>query len=218
MPVKNGARFLPEALADIRAQSYSNHEVIVVDGGSTDGSETIAQRAGARVIRQFGDGFADAWNVGVKAALGPLLAFLDSDDRWSPDKLEAQVRILEQRPEVDYVVTRMRFFVEPGVPYPPGFRPRVLDSDHVAHMPSALLIRRSAFERVGAFRTDLQIASDIDWFARAKDAQLGLAVVQRVLVRKRVHDENLSYFRAGMLRRELVGLLRESVARQHAAR
>ena len=108
----------------------------------------------------------------------------------------------------------MRFFVEPGVSHPPGFRARVLESDHVANMPSALLVRRSAFERVGEFRTDLRVASDIEWFVRAKDAGLVLEVVPRVLVRKRVHDTNLSYFAAQTLNTELLGLLRETVIRQ----
>jgi glycosyltransferase involved in cell wall biosynthesis len=214
MPVKNGARFLPQALADIRAQTYDRREVIVVDGRSTDGSAEIARSAdGVRFLEQAGEGFADAWNIGVRAARGELIAFLDSDDRWAPDKLAAQVEVLK-RPEVDYVITRIRFFIEAGVPYPPGFQPRVLESDHVGNMPSALIVRRSAFERVGEFRTDLRIASDIEWFARAKDACLVLAVVPRVLVRKRVHDTNVSYFAAQTLNQELIGLLRETVARQ----
>jgi glycosyltransferase involved in cell wall biosynthesis len=214
MPVKNGARFLSQALADIEAQTYRHLEVIVVDGRSNDGSADIAAGWGARVIEQPGDGFADAWNLGIVAARGSLLAFLDSDDRWDPDKLSAQVEILRRRPEVDYVLTRVQMFVEPGFPHPPGFQARVLEGDHDAYMPSALLIRRSALDRVGPFRTDLVIASDIDWFARSKDAGLELAIVPRVMVRKRAHDANVMYFRGQKFNRELLGLLRESIGRQ----
>ncbi len=214
IPVKNGARFLPQALADVGAQTYSNRELIVVDGRSHDGSAEIAGRAGARVVEQPGEGFADAWNLGVEAAQGSLLAFLDSDDRWHPEKLAKQVTILAERPDVDYVISRMRFFVEPGMSHPPGFKARVLESDHVGHMPSALLIRRRAFNSVGLFRTDLEIANDIEWFARVKDGGLVGSTIPEVLVRKRVHDSNLSYFQARRLRTELVGLLRESVVRQ----
>jgi glycosyltransferase involved in cell wall biosynthesis len=214
MPVKDGARFLREALADVSNQTYHHRELLVVDGRSSDGSADIARDAGARVIRQRGEGLPDAWNVGVAAAGGPLVAFFDSDDRWAPEKLAEQVQVLERDAEVDYVLTRMRFFLEPGCPHPPGFRPWVLESDHEANMPSALLIRRSGFDRVGSFRTDLLVASDIDWFARLKDRGLRRAVIPRVLVRKRVHDANLSYFHAQTLNRELLGLLRESVKRQ----
>jgi glycosyltransferase involved in cell wall biosynthesis len=214
MPVRNGARFLRQALSDVRNQTYTRHELVIVDGRSSDGSAEIATDAGARVIRQQGEGLPDAWNLAVAATRGSLLAFLDTDDRWAPEKLAEQVSVLERRAEVEYVLTHMRFFVEPGCPHPPGFRPRVLESNHEANMPSALMIRRSAFERVGPFRTDLLVASDIDWFARLKDLGLRREVIPRVLVRKRVHDANLSYFHAQTLNRELLGLLRESVARR----
>jgi hypothetical protein len=81
-------------------------------------------------------------------------------------------------------------------------------------MPSALLIRRASFEAVGPFPTDLTVANDIDWFARAKDLPLTPAIVPEVLVYKRVHDRNWSYTNAQKLNHELIGLLRQSVARQ----
>ena len=81
-------------------------------------------------------------------------------------------------------------------------------------MPSALLIRRTSFDRVGPFRTDQVVANDIDWFARAKDLPLTLAVVPEMLVSKRVHDRNFSYSNANKLNEELIELLRRSVARR----
>jgi glycosyltransferase involved in cell wall biosynthesis len=217
VPVKNGERFLPQALADVQAQTYPEREVIVVDGRSTDGSAEIARSSpGVRCIIQQGDGFADAWNVGIAASSGDLIAFLDSDDRWTPDKLAAQVAVLERRPDVDYVITRVRFFLEPGVAPPPGFRASLLEGDHVANMPSALLARRRVFELVGTFPTHLSIANDIEWFARLKDSGLAREVVHEPLVMKRVHDANLSYFSGSEFNSELLHLLRESVARKNA--
>jgi glycosyltransferase involved in cell wall biosynthesis len=215
IPVRNGERFLPQALDDVAAQTYADHEVVVVDGRSTDRSAEIARsRAGVRCVEQAGDGLPDAWNVGLDAADGELIAFLDSDDRWLPGKLEAQVGLLDRDPHTDYVITRVRFFLEPGKPCPPGFDPALLDGSHVANMPSALLARRSVFETIGNFPTDYEIASDIDWFARLKDSELGRAVIDETLVEKRVHDTNLSYFAASAMPRELLRLLRDSVARQ----
>ncbi|MDX6423507.1 MAG: hypothetical protein QOI67_978 [Gaiellaceae bacterium] len=217
IPVKNGARFLPQALADVHAQTYAQREVIVVDGRSTDRSAEIARSSpGVRCVTQPGEGFADAWNVGIAASSGDLIAFLDSDDRWTPEKLATQVDVLERRPEVDYVITRVRFFLEPGVAPPPGFRHSLLSGDHVANMPSALLTRRRVFEQIGEFPTDLSIANDIEWFARLKDAGLAHEVVPETMVMKRVHDSNLSYFAAEEFNRELLHVLRESVARKNA--
>src|SRR5205085_8594587 len=113
--VKNGERFLSQALADIRAQTYPEREVVVVDGRSTDRSAEIARHSpGVRLITQRGDGFAGAWNQGLRAARGDLIAFLDSDDRWLADKLAKQVEALERDQALDYVVARARFFLEPG--------------------------------------------------------------------------------------------------------
>jgi glycosyltransferase involved in cell wall biosynthesis len=216
MPVKNGERFIAEALDSVVAQSRPPDEVVVVDGASTDRSAEIASSyPTVRVIQQQREpGFAGAWNEGVAASRGDVLTFLDSDDLWEPSKLERQLDCFRARPEVDYVITRMRFFSDLEGPVPPGFRPELLDDDHVANMPSALAITRDAFDAVGPFVTDYTIASDIDWFARAKDLGLTLGVVPEVLVHKRVHDTNVSLVRAGLLNDEILDLLRQSVARQ----
>ncbi len=108
----------------------------------------------------------------------------------------------------------MRFFVEPGHSIPPGFRPQLLEGDHVTYGPTTLLARRSVFEAIGTFATEYGIASDVEWFARLKDSGLEGAVLQEAMVRKRVHDSNASYFAARDFNQELLRLLRDSVARQ----
>jgi|GraSoiStandDraft_5_1057265.scaffolds.fasta_scaffold166287_2 glycosyltransferase involved in cell wall biosynthesis len=217
VPVKDGERFLAQALDDVCAQTYPSVELIVVDGHSSDRSADIARSfPGVRCITQERSGFADAWNEGIDAASGALIAFLDSDDRWRPQKLDKQVAALEGDPGADYAITRARFFLELGAALPPGFRPSLLEGDYVANMPSALLARRRAFETVGAFPTHLSIAGDVEWFARLKDSGLRGVVVEEALVEKRVHDANLSYFSASNFNSELLQLLRESIARQSA--
>ncbi len=215
VPTKNAARFLAAALDSIERQTYENLEILLVDGGSSDTTLAIASRyERVRVIEQTGTGLADAWNRGLEAAGGELIAFLDSDDYWLPGKLARQVAVIADEPAVDCVISRMRFVLEPGFPAPPGFRPELLDSDHVANMPSALLARRTVFERIGVFETRWAIAPDIDWFARIKDAGLRVELVPEVLVYKRVHDANLSTLGGATLNRELLEVLRESVVRR----
>jgi hypothetical protein len=124
------------------------------------------------------------------------------------------VDVLEGEPGADYAITHVEFFLEPGQPVPKLFDPALLETSHVANMPSALLARRKVFDTIGNFPTDYEIASDIDWFARLKDSDLVRAVIPEVLVRKRVHDTNLSYTAGSAMPRELLRLLRESVARQ----
>ena len=216
--VKNGERYLSQALRDVAAQTYSPVETIVVDGRSSDRSAEIARSfAGVKVITQDGAGFADAWNIGLRHARGELIAFLDSDDRWVPDKLEAQARLLARNPDLQWVISLARFFIEPGVTTPTSFRGSLLERAHVANMPSALLARRGVFDAIGTFPTDYEIANDIEWFARLKDAGLRRGVVRRVLICKRVHDANVSYNAPAAYSGELLRLLRDSLARQREA-
>lgn len=217
--VRNGERFLGQAIESVLSQTYSPVEIIVVDGRSTDTSRIIAESySGVRCLEQAGNGFADAWNIGIGEAHGELIAILDSDDWWAPRKLAAQMELLQREPQTQYVITRMVFVLEPGHDAPPGFKRELLDRDHVAYMPSALLARKQVFNTLGDFATSWEIASDVEWFARAKDRQLVLGIVPEVMLFKRVHDSNLSYLdsRTRRFNREVVGLLKQSIDRQRA--
>jgi glycosyltransferase involved in cell wall biosynthesis len=214
MGTRNAGRYLEEALASIRGGTFDDVEIVVVDCASEDDSVAIAERHGARVIPQEGTGLFAGWNQGIEASRGELIGFLDSDDRWVPEKLESQVTRLRERPELDYVIGHARHFLEPGMPMPPGLRPEILDVSLPAPMPGTVLARRAVVEAVGPFRTDYEIASDVDWFARLKDGGFRFEVVPEALVHKRMHDSNLSHFQARTMNGEILALLRESIRRQ----
>src|SRR5918997_4295948 len=101
----NRARFLPGALESAFAQTYRDYEVLVVDDGSTDDTERVLAPYvdRIRVIRQENQGRSGARNTAVREAAGRYLSFLDSDDRWLPDKLERHVPVLERDPRVGMV-------------------------------------------------------------------------------------------------------------------
>lgn len=107
IPAYNRARFLVKAIESIRAQSHACAEIVVVDDGSTDDTLAVVQRLGSgiRYLRQDNAGPSHARNRGVREASGDLVAFLDTDDRWLPGKIEAQLRVLQARPDVALVVT-----------------------------------------------------------------------------------------------------------------
>src|SRR5690606_34292957 len=95
MAVKNAARYLRTALDSITAQTFAPAEVVLVDGASTDETAAIVSAYPiVRLIQETGRGYASAWNDGIRAAVGTHIAFLDSDDRWVPDKLQQQVDAL----------------------------------------------------------------------------------------------------------------------------
>ena len=101
----NLADFLPGALQSVFAQTFDGYEVLVVDDGSTDETPEVLAGYGdrIRVVRQANGGRSAARNTAVREARAPFISFLDSDDRWLPDKLRRQVPVLEANERVGMV-------------------------------------------------------------------------------------------------------------------
>lgn len=177
---KNRARYIGEAIESVLKQDYTSREIIVVDDASTDDTEKIVRSySGVRFIAQAGTGIADAWNTGIRESRGELVAFIDTDDVWVPHKLRVQVEYLRVHPEIQYVVSRLKYFLQPGCAVPSNFKKNLLQGDYVGFLPQSLLARKWLFEKIGIFDTGLQFANDCEWFIRAKDG-----VSQWVLFRK----------------------------------
>ena len=216
MAVKDGERFVAAAIKSVLAQDYRPIEILVVDGHSTDRTAEIAKSfSEVRYILQEERGVPDAYNLGIKEARGAFIAFLSSDDLWMTDKLSAQVGYLLSHPHVEYATARVKFFLEPGYAKPSGFREELFAGDHVAHIMETLVARRSAFEKVGTFDLALKTAHDVDWFARANDQSVPTAVIDKVLLHKRVHDENISV-NSQANTQELLQAIRGSILRKRS--
>ncbi len=112
IPAYNAAATIGDALAGIGAQTRQPARTIVVDDGSTDATARIARECGVEVISQRNRGVAAARNTGIRAAATPWIALLDADDRWCPDRLEAQWRLHELRPDVAVLATDYAFCIE----------------------------------------------------------------------------------------------------------
>ena len=102
IPTYNRAALVAEALASVKAQTFRDFEIVVVDDGGTDGTwEALSAGQEIRVLRHpRRRGVSAARNTGINAARGQWLAFLDSDDLWLPDKLARQMAYLTTRPSL----------------------------------------------------------------------------------------------------------------------
>src|SRR5512135_2005660 len=115
LPVYNGERYVSQAIESVLSQTYVPTELIVVDDGSIDNSASIARSyKEVHFIRQSNQGVAVARNSGIAAARGTIIAFIDQDDLWTPNKLDVQVHYLLKNPGVQYVNAWVKLFAEPG--------------------------------------------------------------------------------------------------------
>lgn len=164
IPVYNGERYLRECLDSAMAQREVRQEIVVVDDGSTDSTGTILAeyetRYGAdvfRVLQQANAGHIAARNRAARAARGGWLAFLDADDRWEPEKLLAQKRLMA--PEVGLIYTERLNFGEIGNLPPRQSESQTLHEGDLFHplletnfiTVSSVLIRKDLFEQLGGF-------------------------------------------------------------------
>ena len=217
LAVRNGERYLGSALDSVYGQDYPAFEMIVLDGQSTDKTAAIARSyPGVRYVWQTGKGVADAYNAGIAMATGELVAFISHDDLWAPHKLSRQVQFMAERPAVQYTVTKTRYFIEEGQSAPRGFRQELLRGEPVGFCMETLMVRKALFDRIGGFDTAFVVAEDVDWFARAIDNGVAMAVVPEVLLYKRVHAESTVMTHLHEQNHLLLRALRSSIARKHA--
>ncbi len=191
--VKNGERYIRQAIESIKNQDAQPHEILVVDGHSTDATSSIAcSFPGVTWIVQPGQGISEAYNLGIQSATAKYLAFISHDDVWEADKLQIQFQQFLDDSELDYSITWFDYFMDSNSKPSPAFRKELLNSHHIGKFMETLMVKRNVFNRIGFFDTAMAIASDADWFARAQDAKLHCHLVEKVLLHKRVHDQNTS--------------------------
>ncbi len=183
IPSYNYGQFLRRAVDSVAAQTYAPVEVIVVDNGSTDATNEVLAGYGSAVtvLRQPIRGPSATRNMGIRAAKGRYIAFLDADDRWRPDKLSRQMELFERDPTLGAVGCGVVFVSGSGAPI--GHRDfaerasdpldlvlqlrRVAVRDFwIGGSASGALIRREVFEAVGLWDETLPSAEDWDLWMR----------------------------------------------------
>lgn len=222
IPTHNRPAFLREALASVCAQTYRNVEIVVVD----DGSAPTARAATQRVITEFARGqdlpvhyilqphrgVSAARNRGVRASRGALLAFLDSDDVWLPDKLARQVALFAAQPRTRICQTE-EIWLRRGVRVNPRAVHRKPDGDvffaslaRCVVSPSAVMLRRALFERVGGFDEALPACEDYDLWLRIALNEAVPLIDAPLVLKRGGHEDQLSRRYWGMDRFRIVAL------------
>lgn len=203
MPTHNRAHLIGETLRSILAQTFQDFEIVVVDNGSTDGTDRVVAALADPRIRYYWQedtGLpANSRNVGIRMCRGRYIAFLDSDDLWLPGKLSLQVSYMEAHPSVGLVCTNARAFDAGGLRgrlnrvnlrHYPGLH-RLLRRNFISTL--TVMIRRDCLDDVGLFNEDraLQAVEDFEFWLRVA-ARFPVAYLPKVTAHRRFHSGGLA--------------------------
>ncbi|MBA2848915.1 glycosyltransferase [Thermosulfuriphilus ammonigenes] len=199
IPTHNRKGFLKEAVESVLAQRYRHFELIVVDDGSTDGTEEVIKEYPSIIyLRIPQGGVSRARNRGLEVSRGEIIAFLDSDDLWLPEKLLYQVAFFQAHPSALICQTEEIWFRH-GRRVNPRKKHRKLDGFIFFESlklclvsPSAVAMRRELFKLVGTFDEDFPVCEDYDLWLRVT-SRFPVYLLRRPLVIKRGgHKDQLS--------------------------
>lgn len=211
VPMYNGGRFIAQAIASIHGQTVPIDEIIVVDDGSTDDGAAIVEAIpGVTLLRKQHTGIGETVNAGIAVAHGDLIAFLDADDRWKPDKTAIQLAALQQDPGLAVVFGHAQRFLDTAADE------RILDT-----VPAVVrgtgLFRRDAIDRAGCFGTGPH-HEFMTWMLAAADAGLRHAIVPDVVLERRIHGHNDGIIRKREQRQAYFTTLKAALDRRRGRR
>jgi glycosyltransferase involved in cell wall biosynthesis len=207
IPTFNRAPKVIRAVSSILDQTFTQYEIIVVDDGSTDGTKEALARFKDQIIliaHSTNRGVSAARNSGIKVSKAPLLAFLDSDDYWLPEKLAVQVGFFAAHPktvacQTEEVWIRKGHRVNPGKRHlkPSGniFEPSL---KLCLVSPSAVLLKRSLIDEVGLFDEELPACEDYDLWLRIACRHPVYLIREQLVVKEGGCPDQLSLRYKGM--------------------
>lgn len=221
----NSAETIADTLQSVANQTWPEVEHIVIDGASTDGTQALIGRHGARVARVVSEsdaGIYDAMNKGLCLASGEVIAFLNADDVYAHSRVLESVAEYMQKEELDALYGDTEF-VRPEDLHKPirRYRSKRFHPNRIAWgwMPAhpALFLRRQVFERYGGFRVGYRIAGDFELIARIfHKNKLSYRYVPEVFVRMRTGGVSTRGFRSiCLLNREVLRACRENGIRSN---
>jgi glycosyltransferase involved in cell wall biosynthesis len=194
LPVRDGARFVGEAIVSALLQLDPTDEVIVVDDASRDQTRGIVTAIIDRRIELLtgaGRGVSSARNIGLAKATGEFVAFLDHDDMWPAARHRTMLTSLRQKPEIDAVFGRMRVRFEDRAPRNP--RIAAMDNKHVGMVSvGTALFRRRIIDQINGFDEQMHFGEDVDFYNRLAEAGMRVELCETDALIYRRHDNNAS--------------------------
>lgn len=202
IPAYNSAKYLPDAIASVLEQTYTSYEIIVINDGSTDNTREVIEPYLDRIryFEQENQGVSATRNRGIYLARGDLIAFLDADDLFFPDKLAKQAAILEAQPEIGLVNSGFRLITEDGAEITtierwhkiPELTPEVWLL-HKPVLPSAMMFRKEWLLKVSGFDSRFFASEDVDIVLRMVIWGCQSTWLKEITVSYRQHETSASW-------------------------
>ncbi len=215
IPVRNGSRYIAQAIHSALVQLASEDEVIVVDDASTDNTKTLVSEITDRrivILDGFGLGVSSARNTGLAAANGEFIAFLDHDDLWPIDRHAILLRTLTADTSLDAAVGRLRLLIEADAVMPPQIP--AMEGKLAPNLSlCTALFRRRILDRVGYFAEDMHFCEDTDYFVRLVEYGYRTALCDADTLIYRRHATNATCDLTS-LKDGLLDLMRRRISRQ----
>lgn len=191
IPAYNCARFVGDAIESVLNQTVQPDEVIVVDDGSTDETESVVEKFNGKVryVYQENAGASAARNTGLDLAKGDLVSFIDADDIWVENKLEMQLDLLYKNPEFDIIIGLLyRIPIEKTDQI---IGKKIEGGEHATSLGSSLM-KKEVFDKIGRFDEDMIMSQDIDLFFRILESDINVLGHEDVVQFYRRHDRNMT--------------------------
>ncbi len=199
IPAWNAEEYIKESLDSALNQTYQNIEVVVVNDGSTDGTENILKtylgNPKFKYLKHENLGLAAARNTGIKNSSGEFVALLDSDDIFLPEKIEKQVRALEKNPEFDICYSDLLHFTDNNPREFFHHRYQYFSGDLFSALlrrqfinPLTVFIKKSVFDKFGFFDEKLRRSEDWDLWLRFARAGVKFYYLNEILAHYRIRS------------------------------
>jgi len=201
IPSYNRKEFLKRSIDSAINQTKKPFEIIVVDDGSTDGTESMIKSDYdfVKFIKQKNKGVSAARNIGIEVSIGEWICFLDSDDEWKKDKLEKQINAMKSNPGYKFFHSN-EIWIKNGIrinqkkkhkKYGGDIFDKCLDMCRIS--PSSVMINKTVFDEVGNFNEDLVVCEDYELWLRICDKYRVFFIDEPLIIKYGGHQGQLSY-------------------------
>lgn len=197
MPVKNGENFIEEALLSLMENATVEDEIIIIDDGSTDGTQKLvgkfSKTSKVPVTLLQGSNLlpSGARNQGLQIAKGKYISFIDHDDLWPKDRLNYHINLLEKLSHIDAVQGKVKYF---------SATPNKLDKFDFLDEDNSVFFfqvgtytfRSGIFKNIGMFDANLKFGEDFDLYSRLVENNIKILKDEKIALLYRIHDNNMT--------------------------